>query len=338
MSAFRILVRGTGVQPAIIAVLLARWCKGPDTIVTLDFDKEAVAGGLALLRPSVYRFHREIGLSPADLDRVGGVAATLTQAAPDIALPFEPFGLPRNGVDFHQHWLRSRALGKVSGIAAYSPSFALARLSLAIDCRQAERMPYSTGIMVDAARYSGLLADCLFNFGGERSDGGAQAAADLTIDCSEVQRVSCWKGDTIKVASSGRIPGMEAHVALEAARRWLALTAKPGESAAEEREFNRLCEAETDRIRDMEDLVHSPDPATTARPALARKIAVFSACGRVPLEDYEVFAQHEWIAALLARGFQPARHDRLADVLPEAELLSWLAELRRNLEPRGEAA
>lgn len=336
MSVLRIVVRGTGAEAFILAAYLARWAQGDRAAIFVDASPETGQERALLLRPSFHRFHAEIGLSAAALDRISGVAVPVTQAADDIALPFEPLGLVRNGVEFHHHWMRARTLGEQSDLAAYSPSFALARHMPVISCQHADRMPFQTGVRVDAARYAELLQQRFVALGGKV--GVSAAGPDLIFDCSAEYRVSKWKGGVIEVARRTYIDGMTSHTCLEAGRRWLALAAKPGTSSAEEREFNRLGLAEADRIADMEDLLENADPVASTRPALARKIAVFGACGRIPTEDYEVFAPPEWLAALLAKGIMPARYDRLADILPERELFDWLAALRRKLAPQGMTA
>ena len=332
------MIRGRGVEPFIVGALIARWCRGGGTRITVAAQLETAVGQPGLLRPSFHRFHAEIGLAPGDLDRAGAVAAPLTHCSAGIVLPFEPFGLVRNGVEFHQHWLRARNIGEPSDLSAYSPSFAMARFTRGMSCKDAMQMPFETGLLVDPSRYAALLEARLLAYGGTVEVADTDSDADLIFDCSPGDSAVRWTGNRIAIGSPYSIPGVAFHVCLEGARRWLALSAKTDESEAEEREFNRLSRAEADRIADMEDLLFAADPASTTRPALARKIAVFNACGRIPNEDYEVFAQHEWLAALLARGFLPARHDRLADAMPEGDLLDWLAMLRRKLAPQGMAA
>ena len=335
MSALRISVRGTGIQPHIVGAMIARWCHGPSTTISIDCELPPRAEQAVLLRPSFHRFHAEIGVSPADLDCIGSVPAHTTTVPDRIALPVSPYGLGRSGVDFHQHWLRGRSLGELADLSEYSPSLALGKLSRDMTCRQAQQIPFETGLSVDAQRYAELLLGRAVQLGGRTGNGSGGETADLVFDCRSDVSSSQWAGNVITIGSRSRIPGMASHMALEAGRRWLALFAKPEESGPEEREFNRLCDAEASHLADMEELIFSEDPASTSRPALARKIAVFSACGRIPMEDYEIFAQHEWLTALLARGFEPARHERLAEVMPQTELLQWLADLRRNLAPRG---
>lgn len=338
MSLFRIGVRGTGIQPYVLGALLARWCRGPTTRVLLNPCPDSIGDQPLLLRPAFHRFHAEIDLTSEDLDNIGCHVATATQIDGDVSLPFERYGLPRDGVEFHQHWLRGRMLGEETDISEYSPSFALARVPQEISCRQAERIPFDTGLSAHAMRYSELLEHRFVQMGGILDGETSEADCELMFDCSEEHSASRWSGRTIAVACPSRIPGMAPHAALDAGRRWLGLSARPGESATEESEFNRLSTAEAERIGDMKELVFSTDPAASTRPGLARKIAVFKACGRIPLEDYEVFAHHEWLAALLSRGFKPARHDRLADVMAPDALLNWLAELRRKLQPSGMTA
>ena len=207
-----------------------------------------------------------------------------------------------------------------------------------MSCKQAKSLPIETGMVVKADAYAHLLKTRAETLGATFEQPSPDKPADLIFDCGEFDAPSLWQAGRITVANPSRIPGTGLHACLQAANRWLAFSARPGSSTAEEREFNRLSVAEAERIADMEELLFAADPASNPREALRRKIAVFSACGRIPAEDYEVFAPQEWLAALLARGFYPARHDRLADALPQGELMDWLERLRRQLAPEGKAA
>lgn len=343
MSGLTIKIVGPRLRACTVGALLARHCVPSGASVAILADAEPRHGAHELLRPTFHRFHAEVGITAADLDRIGVRPVTTTRVAGcgiagEVSLPFGPFGFPRDGADFHQHWLRSKSLGSPHDISAYSPSLMLSRLAGSMSCEQTESLPVETGMIGKADAYTDLLKARAEALGATFAQPGPENPADLIFDCGELDAPSQWQAGRITVANPSRIPGTGLHACLQAVNRWLAFSARPGTSTAEAREFNRLSGAEAERIADMVELLFAADPASSPRQALRRKIDVFEACGRIPSEDYEVFASHEWLAALLARGFYPARHDRLADALPQGELLDWLERMRRQLAPRGKAA
>ena len=105
-------------------------------------------------------------------------------------------------------------------------------------------------------------------------------------------------------------------------------------------EFNRLTNAEAERMTDFRSLLNQADLKDCSRSALRRKIDVFTACGRIPTEDYEVYMPQEWLAALWMRELRPRRHEKLAERMPESDLLNWIAALHTRVQsilPNGAA-
>lgn len=162
MSGMSIMVVGPGLRACIVGALLARRCAQSGARVAILADPEPEHGADELLRPSFHRFHAEVGITAADLDRLGARPVTTTRVAGngdarEMALPFAPFGLPRDGADFHQHWLRAKSIGSPHDIAAYSPSFWFAQFAGSMTCKQAEKLPIQTGFLVGAHAYTELL-------------------------------------------------------------------------------------------------------------------------------------------------------------------------------------
>lgn len=337
MTSLRIRVSGPGAFALVAGTALAHRLEGGGGHISIAATEGFDPAQIVLLRPEFHRFHAAIGMDTAALAQSGARPVFATDIG-SVSLPFTPHGSPRGGAEFHQHWLRSRTLGRTEAIGAFSPSQALDGRSGAVSLATAERLPAEHGIAIAHGAYAELLRARANALGAVLEAAGDERSADLTFECTPTDRAPCWDGAKVALAGAYRVPGMALRSALVGAQRWLSLAARPDESAAEQREFNRLSAAEAERIADMEALLLDDDPSATERPALARKITVFTACGRIPAEDYEVFAPQEWLAALLARGFYPRRHDRLADALPEGELMTWLDRIKQEVASLGDAA
>ncbi|WP_179562921.1 tryptophan halogenase family protein [Sphingomonas sp. R3G8C] len=113
-------------------------------------------------------------------------------------------------------------------------------------------------------------------------------------------------------------------------------------------EYNRVCGAEWDRIRDFI-IAHycvsqRPEPMWQAARAmdlpdtLRHKLDTWRATGRVPLLDGESYSESSWAAILLGNGFLPRRHDPLIDALPVEALRASMARRREDMARLGRAA
>ena len=190
-------------------------------------------------------------------------------------------------------------------------------------------MPLRYGLKFDRAAYAEQLLRHAETLGAEFSQ--EAGSAHLHVDCAPSQALPGWQDGRLQIASGADLPGLEWQVLANAARRLCGLSAGLGNCDEEAREYTRLALQEEARITDMRALLNNDKPAATANPALRRKIDLFTACGRIPTEDFEVFAPHEWLAALIARGLEPRRYDRMAETLPEGELMQWLTRLRDQI-------
>ena len=314
-------------------------------------------------RPDHMRFHAEIGLPLEALIKSGTaqpvLAPRFSSASGPISVPFAPVAAPHEGVEFHHFWLRHRAIAgdEASDLFDLSPAIALdhsvgagaprwdavLKGGLAFGLRL-ERGRYAgallqlaqrAGALVDAGKagdhapdeHGDLAGDLVIECGPERSGGGAQAEAGawsngrLTLPCT--------------LPCTSTLPGAEWQVCVNAARRFVGLSAPLANSANEQREYTRLAQQEAQRIADMDALLQESDPLAShtfasTHPALARKLALFAACGRIPTEDFEVFTPLEWLAAMWGRGVRPRRYDRMANRMPQQQLIEWLASLKRQ--------
>jgi len=325
MSAQRIVVQGPPLRAGVIGVYLAN--AGADVTIAVEGDEPT---GSVLLRPELDRFHAEIGLDPFKLP---GASKALVMVArvPEgpITLPFSPFGMANAGVDFHHYWKRANALRPQAELSDYSLALSLAdnadRLDLA-------RLPLKVGTRLSRPTYTTALLERAQQSGAKVANAFDPKEGDLIVDCSASGKPPLWLGHRLTVASDSDLEGIEPAICFNAAKRLLALSADCEMNTAEQAEYTRLAQLEVERIEDMRVLLASEDPQATKRPTLKRKVDLFAACARIPTEDFEVFSAPEWLAALIARGVRPRRYDRLANAMPEGNLLEWLAALRQQID------
>ena len=69
---------------------------------------------------------------------------------------------------------------------------------------------------------------------------------------------------------------------------------------------------------------------------LRHKIELFRQHGRVFRYDNELFDVPSWVAVMLGQGIVPDEPDPLATVMPDADVLRAMAELRRSYETAAE--
>ncbi len=330
MSADRIIVCGPAVRVGIVgAYLAARWASEGRELVIVAEDEETDEA--VLLRPGFERFHGEVGLAP---DTLSGAAPALATSVPThdgvIEFPFSPFGMANAGVDFHHYWQRAGKVSEQPGLPEFSLALALADKAERADL---SKLPVAVGLRISRRAYSQALLSLAERHGAQLDPvfDASVSEHSLLVDCRNSNARPRWEGTQLVVASDHDIDGIESAICIGAARRLVALMADLGNNSAEQAEYNRLAEQEVERIADMRELLACVDPRSTSRQALKRKVDLFEACGRIPTEDFEVFLPPEWLAALWSRGVRPRRHDRMASAMPEADLLQWLAALRRQI-------
>jgi tryptophan halogenase len=124
--------------------------------------------------------------------------------------------------------------------------------------------------------------------------------------------------------------------------RLISLIPLSGGMAVESREYNRQFIANYRHAEMFRRALFATAPldgsaywqAETAMPAdagLERKIAQFLSRGILVAYDLEPFTPEDWTILHFGMGRRPARHDRLADQVPETELEAYLAGLRRDV-------
>jgi len=335
MSGERVHVIGPDHRVAIIGSILAQRWAGEGRELVLSPDRDATTDATIITRPDQSRFHAELGMTFEDLVQnaeATPVFAVEAHGVDDtIELPFSPFGMAKSGVEFHQFWMRGNARQQQSDLTEFSLALAMQQAPAHAQVAAIGKLPLQFGLQLNGAKYAVELLKVAVSNGAQIAESSNVDDADLTMDCRPSTDTADWLGNTLTLASDRDIPGIEWQICVNAARRFLALTPSLSDCENEQREYSRLAAGESERIADMRALLTDPEPQETSRPALKRKIDVFAACGRIQTEDFEVFGQPEWLAALWARGIRPRRFDRMAKAMPEAELLGWLASLQREV-------
>ncbi|MEL7216832.1 MAG: tryptophan 7-halogenase, partial [Pseudomonadota bacterium] len=341
----RIHVFGPVHRVAIVGAILAkRWAREGRELVLSPSPEEGQETSL-ITRPDQRVVHAELGLSLDDLAQHAGATPIFAvhTNSPDgrVYLPYSQFGMPRSGIEFHQFWQRANTHQKQPDLNEFSLALAMSNASDQVRFAALGKLPLQFGLKLDRGRYSHLLLGNAQANGAQIVQDVTETLTDLSIDCRISQNVPGWEGRVLQIAGDRDIPGLEWQVCVNAARRFVALSPNLNDSENEQREFTRLAVGEQDRIADMRALLNGARPGNTNRPDLKRKIDVFTACGRIPTEDFEVFSQPEWLAALWARGIRPKRYDRMAKAMPENALLAWLASMHgeiAKIAQQGQAA
>ncbi len=334
MSVERIHVIGPAHRVAIVGAMLARRWAGERRELLLSPDQGAVVGAI-VARPDQRIVHAELGVGLEELiqlaEAVPTFAAEVQGASGDVALPFSPFGAPKAGIEFHQFWQRANAHQAQPDLSEFSLALTMQQAPVAKRAAAIGKLPLQFGLQMDGAKYAALLLNNAAANGARLVEAAKADDVDLIIDCGQSEQSAGWSGNLMTIADDHDIPGLEWQVCVNAARRFLALTPNLNDSDDEQREYNRLTASEAERIADMRALLIDPQPQETDRPALKRKLDVFMACGRIPTEDFEVFGQPEWLAALWSRGLRPRRIDRMAKAMPDGDLHNWLASMHREI-------
>lgn len=324
--AISFLVVGDPMRAGMMGAAIARYCGGENCVIVPQGGEDDA--DTILMRSDHLRFHAELQIDPAEIERLNGARRVYAyhpiagEAAPLI--PFSSFGLSAHGVDFHQLWLRADEIKAQPPLEAFCAAIAFTDNDAADRARQPD---LAFGVECSRSLYAQLLLGHAQRLGARVESEVPSQPSDLVIDCraSGHDGGVTWEANRISIDPTSVLAGEEWQSVVNAVRRLVAMVAHPAGAQAEQREFNRLSAAQAERMTDFRVLLTEADPRALERPALQRKIEVFEACGRIPTEDYEVFAPFEWLAALWAREIRPHRHERLADRMPEADLLNWMA-------------
>ena len=332
MSVHCITVKGPAIRVALIGAYLARRWLSPGRRLVLAPDEADAHSPALAVRPDHFRFHAELGVPLETLIKEAGAellfAPSYQGASGPVRLPFLPIGGSISGVEFQHYWLRANRIEPQPDLVSFSQAIALEEADYRYAWDRLGKGAGGFGLTLKTQNYAAILLNLAGQLGAvttpraERPEDGA-----LVFDCSGTARPS-WSGSVVTLYDAPPLPGIEWQVSVNAARRFVDLSASSPHSENEQREYTRLTQAEAQRITDMQELLEAADPRACTIPTLRRKVDVFEACGRIPGEDFEVFTQVEWLAALWRSGLRPHRYDRMADLMPEEQLMSMIAQYK----------
>jgi hypothetical protein len=336
MSGERVIISGPMQRTSLIGAILASGWAGSGREVVIAADGPVPAGKM-ITRQGHQRLHAQIGLSEEAIfrrcDPQPAFAVEMPIRGGTASLPFAPFGVSRGGVEFHHFWVRAATDRSLPELMEFSPAIALNTAGGLFSPALLAQLRLPFGLAVNSGSYCELLL-------GQAKQNSARIVtsveaqgidADLVIDCNAAEATAGWSGRKINVAADCDLFAIEWQICVNAARRLIGLAGALANSEYEQREYTRLTLAELERVADMHALLHDYDPRETTRPALRRKVELFTACGRIPTEDFEFFSPPEWLAGLWARGLRPRRFDRMARALHDDELMRWLTTIHKEI-------
>ena len=355
-----IVIVGAGLRvwlPA--AYLAARFPEQTCQITVVSFGEDGEEADI-LARPETRRIHQVLQVTERELAgraqaRPALHSAVATESGGTVRLPFGAYGQDRAGTQFYQYWRRADLAGKARPIETYNLALQLAAARVFIPKPPDGFPAFDYGYIFSRAGYADLLKECalkraasvggLFKKANLSADKGhitsietdrGQVACDMVIDVTASGKIAAliggeetgWTGNCLAVHTPSNIPGMELLTLQASMERLIALLPGRDFAPCETAEYNRLATAERLRIKDMETLLNGGHNSA----ALQRKTDVFSARGRLPVEDHEVFTGPEWLAALMACAQQPQRYDRLVDRVSLDDITGWLNGLEQAIQ------
>jgi tryptophan halogenase len=156
------------------------------------------------------------------------------------------------------------------------------------------------------------------------------------------KRKKTWNKNCVAIGlSSGFLEPLEStsiHLIQSTIARLITFFPDNGFSQADIDEFNAQTDFETERIRDFiilhYKLTRRGDTAfwrecreMTVPDTLQRKIDLYRSRGRIFRDNNELFAEVGWLQVMHGQGLRPERHNPVADLLPEDEVLAYLKGL-----------
>ncbi|MDE1467361.1 tryptophan 7-halogenase [Aurantiacibacter sp. D1-12] len=312
-----ITVMGDPLMARVVAAMLSQALDHHQCRVTLgDLGDTHADGTRCLVGPASADAFTNIGLPQDKLLEAGG-SVHFSWKLRGKEIMSGAFGAPMGGVDFHHHLHRVEGELTYEKMVPFNPG-AIIEKSWPAE-QVVKRKPARFGMMVARGTLQQLLLG--------KNEYGAGGEADFIFDVRG-DGAAEWHGNVISAPASASFPELGLYRCVRAVERFLALLPGAEEGSSAQSEFNHLSLLEDERITDFAALL----VGQTDRPALQRKIEAFSACGDIPLEEYELFPPGQWICALLQSGFAPRDYNHMADRIPIAETRQWLDGLLAQLD------
>ncbi len=287
-----------------------------------------------------------------------------------IILPFGQYGIDREGAEFQHYWKKLSRTDPVKPLAQFNLAIQL-ELSGGFLPKAPPHMPnFDYGYTISKSGYEKLMQN-IAKGGSVESKyasadnitvqisakkivslqaGSENIITDFYIDMSKngdaLHQKLCkqsdltdqsedWIGNCLTIPRHDHKISHDLGICVEqiqtAMERLITLWPDKNFADIELHEFNRLSSAQKERVDDFIALLTHQRKAGTKRASLQRKIDVYEARGRVPIEDHEVFTKPEWIAALDAAGVTAQTYDRLADRITQHDLGNWLQKMHKGI-------
>jgi tryptophan halogenase len=213
----RIVIVGGGTAGWMAAGALANFLQGKRrrSITLIESSQIGTVGVGEATLPTIRGFNNALGIDELDFIRktyatfkLGIEFVDWRRAGTSFFHPFASYGVKLNAADFHQLWLRLRALGDETRLDEYCLPAVMARLGRFAQPAEQPRAPFGSfgyAFHFDAALYASYLRDyslqrevtridakvvdvCLHGESGEIEavilEDGRRISGDLFIDCS----------------------------------------------------------------------------------------------------------------------------------------------------------
>ena len=353
----RIVIIGDGLRAALPAAYLAARCGASGSqIQVIPSCEGAIDTGMVSARPNIRHLHQLLKipevqiLGPAQGQRAYAMDVNLGRSG--LITPFGAYGRAHKGAAFSHLHTRLSQLQSVPDLQHYNINLRLHALgakapflpkadfgyvfprpvyaALLRHHAQAKGAVFmnSSFVSVNKKGSSDYIESVKTTHGNIISD----CVIDVTLSGKADQvKPAAWHGNCLHINLDDDWPGIELYRLQAAMERLSDFMPDQSFNTHELAEYNRLAQLEGERISDMRAFVTKGLMAGEARTTLQRKIDLFLARGRIPLEDYEVFTAPEWRAAFMSQGLKPKYYDRLADVLSESELRNYVTLLDKDI-------
>jgi hypothetical protein len=354
-----IVIIGDGLRASLAAACLAARCGPSGTRITVvpsseDFEDQ----GEVLLRPNIRHVHQLLKIPETHILQAAQgrplYAVDVECETGTVVLPFGPYGQAYKGVSFlHQIMSvshRESGEGLRKTLSKYNVNIALHNMGTSLPF--IEKLDF--GYRFSRLNYGVMLQNFAQNLGASFTQAPFKAAqteganhrvhtivtedrafqVDCVIDVRSLESDAArgWRGNSLYIDSASTLPGLEIYNLQSAIELMSDFMPDKRFNSHELSEFNRVMRIKEGLIEDMDILLNQGLGAIQTRPALRRKVNVFSKLGRTPTEDYEVFSPPEWEAALLSSGLVPQEYSRLADAFPADELSAHIKSVEANTQ------
>lgn len=203
-----IVIVGGGTAGWMAAAALSKLLNHPDINITL-VESEAIGTvgvGEATI-PHLRSFNNLLGLHEDDFVRKTNATFKLgiefvdwDQLGKSYIHPFGPYGVPMNGLRFHQYWLRHKQLGSSVSIDDYNLQIMAARAGKFQRPENLRNSPLSTieyAFHFDASLYAKFMREFSENLGVKRVEGKVTQAVQ-NAETGFIESVGLESGDTIE--------------------------------------------------------------------------------------------------------------------------------------------